>query len=601
MKNLEKINYIYLILFFSALMGLCIYYAFSCKDILLESKIYFLVVSSGQYLIEIGAFILVGFFIKRYLPWIFYRVFTGLFFLLFLYHLVDFVLLRLMDRSLGSSLKVFLSSDPTHLLAAFYATNMNLQICLVILIALLATPTIGIFFYELCEKVSRKKPFYFSQKKSFLSVCTLTGFLLFVDLTVLPKIKKREYIQITKALPFGDSMINPVFPTNTFAKVKALENMIGHKNIFTKNNKKPNIYLFIVETFRKDYLNKDITPFLSSFQKECLTTDKSFANANATNLSWFSIFSSSFPYNWKIVESENCTGFNTLKLLKKAGYKLRLYSSADLDYFNMGHQIFGNLYTLCDHSQHFYNTDQTDAWKRDTQSIYSLKTDLLLKENQANTLFIVFLDSPHSEYSYPEYLEGIFGPTEEKINYLSLNLKEDCHKLINRYKTSLFYVDTLFQSFIESLKEQKIYDQSLIVFTGDHGEEFLEEGSLFHGSHLNDAQLKVPLLFKLQNKSNQEPQIVSHIDIFPTLLSHLKIPFPESSFDGQSIEKEIKWPYVLSVQQNGALNPKIFCLSDGKNRLTARFIDKEENNENNIEILSIKHPEDVSILEALKN
>lgn len=596
MKKEEKINYMFIFLFFSILMFLCSFYTYSIKKVFLEAKFYLLTVSLAQFLLEIGLFLMASFFVKKYMPKIIYRIFIGIFFVLFLYHFIDFILLRLMDQSLGSSLKIFASMDLDHFLSAVYAMNLNLPICLMILASLIATPIIGIFLYEICEKISKKKPLYLSKSKRFISLFVLALFLLFVDVTMLPWVKKQQYLKITKALPFGSSMIDPEFPTKMFAK-KQHEKKIT-LNSFLKKEDDPNVYLFVVETVRKDFINEEITPFLLSFQKENISPEKTYSNANASHASWYSIFSSTYPYNWKILPSSECKGALPLRLFKEAGYKIRLYCSADLGYFNMGHQIFGNQYALCDHRQDFCQIEKADAWKRDTEALYNLKKDLLDKKNQKGTLFIIFLDTPHSEYSYPDHLNGIFGPTVDKINYLALDLEEEREKIRNRYKTSLFYVDSLFQSFIETLKEQNLYKNAQIVLTGDHGEEFLEDGALFHGSHLNDVQTKVPIIYKLSNKTKNITKISSHLDIFPSLLKRLNIQYPETAFDGVPIDEKKKWPYVLSVQQNGALSPKIFCICDGKNRLTARFC---VNKENNVEILSIENPEDLSILEALKD
>lgn len=596
MKKDEKLNYIFIILFFSFLMFLCCFYTYSIKKVFLEAKLYLLTVSFMQYLLEIGLFLVAGTFLKKYLPSLFYRIFIGLFFGLFLYHLIDFILLRLMDQSLGSSLKIFASLDYMHLLSAIYAMNLNLPICLIILGSIIITPIIGIFLYEICEKISKKKPLYLSKSKRLISLFVLALFLLFVDVTLLPWVKKQEYLKITKALPFGSSLINPEFPVHLFAKKES--DRQNEPNASLKKGTFPNIYLFVVETVRKDFINEHITPFLYNFQKENLTTEMTYSNANASHLSWYSIFFSSHPYNWKILPSKDCTGALPLKLFKQAGYKIRLYSSAGLGYFNMGHQIFGDQYSICDHVQDFCEIEKSDAWKRDTEAMYSLKKDLLSKKNQDGTLFIIFLDAPHSEYSYPSYLEGIFGPTVEKVNYLTLDLEEEREKIRNRYKTSLFYVDSMFQSFIEMLKEQKLYNKAQIVLTGDHGEEFLEDGALFHGSHLNDVQTKVPIIYKLTGQYPTLTKISSHIDIFPTLLQKLDISYSNESFDGVPIQEKKKWPYVLSVQQNGAMPPNVFCLCDGTNRLTVRFC---ENEENSIEILSIENPDDLSILDALKN
>jgi arylsulfatase A-like enzyme len=69
------------------------------------------------------------------------------------------------------------------------------------------------------------------------------------------------------------------------------------------------------------------------------------------------------------------------------------------------------------------------------------------------------------------------------------------------------------------------YDDAIIIITGDHGEEFKEQGSWFHGTMLNEPQTRVPILIKWPNTAPQGrgPQVdkASHLDLLPTLLDAL--------------------------------------------------------------------------------
>ena len=83
-----------------------------------------------------------------------------------------------------------------------------------------------------------------------------------------------------------------------------------------------------------------------------------------------------------------------------------------------------------------------------------------------------------------------------------------------------------------------MYDEAVIVFTGDHGEEFREEGKLFHASNLNLYQTSVPIYYKLGSKEAPKSQIrlSSHVDIFPTILHHVDGSDRLAQyFDGQSL------------------------------------------------------------------
>ena len=65
-----------------------------------------------------------------------------------------------------------------------------------------------------------------------------------------------------------------------------------------------------------------------------------------------------------------------------------------------------------------------------------------------------------------------------------------------RYDEELLGVDRLIGQLVEELKGRDLYDDTLIVVTADHGEEFGEHGGYFHGHSLHDELLRVPLVWK---------------------------------------------------------------------------------------------------------
>ena len=77
------------------------------------------------------------------------------------------------------------------------------------------------------------------------------------------------------------------------------------------------------------------------------------------------------------------------------------------------------------------------------------------------------------------------------------------------------------------LREKDIYDDTIIIFTSDHGEEFGEHGKMgWHSHSLYDELLLVPLIIKLPNSkyaSKVVDEQVRSIDILPTLLDILDI------------------------------------------------------------------------------
>jgi hypothetical protein len=67
-------------------------------------------------------------------------------------------------------------------------------------------------------------------------------------------------------------------------------------------------------------------------------------------------------------------------------------------------------------------------------------------------------------------------------------------ELVARYRAEVSYTDAVIGEFVAALDRRGVLDNSWVVVTSDHGEEFWEHGALLHGHSLYDEQLRVPLV-----------------------------------------------------------------------------------------------------------
>lgn len=103
------------------------------------------------------------------------------------------------------------------------------------------------------------------------------------------------------------------------------------------------------------------------------------------------------------------------------------------------------------------------------------------------------------------------------------------------YTGEISYLDQQLGELFDWLKQQNLYDNTLIVLTADHGEEFYEHGGWWHGLTLYDEQIHVPLILKppsAEASSIRRPGIVDtglaqSIDIAPTVLGALNLVRPD--------------------------------------------------------------------------
>jgi arylsulfatase A-like enzyme len=110
--------------------------------------------------------------------------------------------------------------------------------------------------------------------------------------------------------------------------------------------------------------------------------------------------------------------------------------------------------------------------------------------------------------------------------------------MIALYDGGIRFADLWVGRVIEDLKQRGVFDNTLILLTADHGEEFNEHGGWGHGHSLYDELLHVPLVLSCPKAGvtggRRIPHVVRHIDLVPTILDICGIAPPEG-LDGTSM------------------------------------------------------------------
>jgi glucan phosphoethanolaminetransferase (alkaline phosphatase superfamily) len=589
----REINYLYFIILLALVNVFSLSYFLFMEQPLFGAPLFFLFYALGQAFLEVSGFVLIAYVLNRWAPrWLFF-LFIAFSFIVILVHFTDFTMLRLMDASISYIFKFLFAGSLSHLGTAFQALNMNIGMIATIILTILAIPFLGLLLYWGTALLIKKLPLQLSLLQIGLSVLILGNLLLGLEFAALPFLNRSSYNKYQKALPFGITFLPPTpqcihleRPISSYRNEKETRKKIPR----FKLKAKPNVYLFVIETLRRDFVNMEIAPNLTRFGASNISFSSSFANANWTPLSWFAIFHSDFPHHWTGVRDNWKGGSIPLSIFKKMGYKTRVYSSADLRYFDMDKVLFGKKRELGDRIEEFSFDRSIEPCDRDELCLHSFERDLLSPDGREGNLFIFFFDSTHSEYSFPKDAPPKFEPIVKKIDYLTLTPKE-IEPVKNRYRNSIYFVDSLLGRFFHLLERESLYESAIIACTGDHGEEFYEEGALFHGTHLNRYQTEVPLFFKLPGKTALT-SLATHVDIFPTLLHTLTGHSDFSAlFDGQSVLKERLWPYRIAILQNGPDTPCEFAIENEKAKLQARFLTPRDiYHQTELEIVELRLP-----------
>lgn len=311
-----------------------------------------------------------------------------------------------------------------------------------------------------------------------------------------------------------------------------------------------NVILISIDTLRSDHLGcygyrKNTTPNIDIFSKESVVFKENISQAPSTEPSHASMFTSLIPSHHGAFISLKQSISTDVKTMAEILHENK-YTTAS---FNGGGQVSSEFGFNRGFDTYVSNTEDTNE-RFITQVNQSIAW---LDKNNADKFFL-FLHTyePHAPYiPIPENLAlfetdyagklpiNISQSHLELINTKKLMIDQaDKEHIINAYDAEVRSADDSFGKLIEYLKKIGKYNNTMIIFTSDHGEEFGEHGMMgLHSHELFDEQLKVPLIIKFPN-SSVESKIINvqtrNIDILPTVLEVLNIPALDC-FEGENL------------------------------------------------------------------
>lgn len=123
------------------------------------------------------------------------------------------------------------------------------------------------------------------------------------------------------------------------------------------------------------------------------------------------------------------------------------------------------------------------------------------------------------------------GPVRDEMRYAQLNDLElgprDVQELHRFYDSEIAWTDRHVGLLLDELERLGIADRTMVVFTADHGEEFLDHGRLGHAKTLYEEMVRVPLVVRCPHwTSGVVDTPVANLDVFPTVLACLGIRAP---------------------------------------------------------------------------
>jgi arylsulfatase A-like enzyme len=145
-------------------------------------------------------------------------------------------------------------------------------------------------------------------------------------------------------------------------------------------------------------------------------------------------------------------------------------------------------------------------------------------------------------YAGPIDFLGGRGDLLEKIKIGHLPLEpRDKERLVALYDGEISYHDVHFAAIMAGLEKRGLADDTLVVLTADHGEEFWDHGSVGHGHSVYDELLHVPLIVRLPGVTQSGAKLaadVGLVDVAPTILEAVG-QVPPGGMAGRSFLPEL--------------------------------------------------------------
>lgn len=285
---------------------------------------------------------------------------------------------------------------------------------------------------------------------------------------------------------------------------------------FSPAAERPSVLLVIVESLRADALTSEIMPCLTAFGSDCIRFDNHFSNGNGTRFGVFSLLYGLNGNLWQaFLQARQPPAW--VESLRARGYRLAAFSSARLTFPEFRKTAF---VSMADGVVDDY--PQATMIERDAAAVAGVRK--FTESGDTNQPFFVclFLNSPHLPYIYPPSFEHFRPVTDPDINYMRDLSPEQSVMLKNRYWNSLRYTDHLLGKLLESLRAHDSLKHTIIIMTGDHGQEFNETGFCGHNSAFNQYQLRTPLLIHVEGETPRRVSaLTAHVDVMPSILRRL--------------------------------------------------------------------------------
>src|SRR5919202_1708682 len=302
----------------------------------------------------------------------------------------------------------------------------------------------------------------------------------------------------------------------------------------TSQTQKRNVVLVHLESTRAEATtpynsSRQTTPFLDELAKSSLLAERYYTTAEHTSKASVSINCGIDPHLVQPVTEAKSGGIPApclASLLKDQGYGTVFFQSSEQDF-----EDFGDLVENLGYEDYYpLESMDTDGFRR--VNYFGYEDDIMLEPSEQ------WLEEHKDKPFLAEYLLGT-GHHDYQclgLRYGDQSFSED--DSINRYLNCIRNQDIFVRNIFDQYEKLGLYDKTIFVLYGDHGEGFGEHGRYQHDDTIWEEGLKVPLIIHAPGVLEGVERVKglsNHTDILPTVLDLLGYEVKNGEYPGYSL------------------------------------------------------------------
>jgi arylsulfatase A-like enzyme len=318
-----------------------------------------------------------------------------------------------------------------------------------------------------------------------------------------------------------------------------------------------NVIFIVIDALRADHLGaygyeRDTTPNLDALAGRSILFTRAYSAASWTLPSLASYMTSVYPSVHGLRRPPTAEDHSALsrefitlaESLKEAGYQTASITSQPWITDNMGLTQGFDMVRAVSHA----------SAPGEAQVLTEALIEWLGKKRDPGFFLYAHYMGPHSPYDVPSEFTGRYTtsrPVPEIVarfhKLYEFESEAEAYKTIvdraargdlsseaisymrDEYDEKLAFTDASLGLLFDHLEHSGLMEDTLVIVTADHGEAFYEHGTIFHGQHIHEELVRVPLIIHLPGGATgatRLDEIVELIDIYPTIHELLELPTP---------------------------------------------------------------------------